>query len=107
MFDIDDKIIVVNNGQIYSSYNDWFTENSIPTTISKKFTRNRIDVGNLGTIVATGPHANSGDTLYAIENENNKVFIIGEKGIALAPDYVKKPFIITPISFEDLLKGEK
>lgn len=122
-FQIGDSVIIINKGQVYSSYNKWFdiNKNRIENSIKAKHAYNQAPKdGTTGIIVAYGPHSEPSDPnarneiLYAVEIDT-KVYIMGAKGLKLSkpaepeeiiPDSTE-PFVPYSISFEELLKGEK
>ncbi len=119
-FQIGDSVIIINKGQVYPNYNEWFdiNKNRIENSIKTKHAYSEApEEGTTGVIVAYGPHSKPNDIharneiLYAVEI-NNKVYIMGAKGLKLnAPEEIipnsTEPFVPYSISFEELLKGEK
>lgn len=122
-FQIGDSVVIVNKGQVYPTYDEWFdiNKNCIESSIKAKHAYNKAPKEKTtGIIVAYGPHSKPNnpyarnEILYAVEIDT-KVYIMGAKGLKLSrpaepeeiiPDSTE-PFVPYSISFEDLLKGEK
>lgn len=93
-FRIGEYVCVVDEGQIYSTYYDWFEENNIPVKIAARYVFNPPASYSIpkGTyeIVAKGPHCSSKEMLYAIQPLEDKcciapcIYLINHFGLASA-----------------------
>jgi hypothetical protein len=84
-FGVGEIVKVVDIGDTYSHYINWFKENGLADLL-KVFVREGIPTANKKyKVVARGRHSWNGDVLYAIEDYKTKeVYLIGEKGLELA-----------------------
>lgn len=82
---VGSTVKIINKGQIYTTYPEWFKENNC-MDIGLFYQYNVYDDNNLSEsaiIVAKGKHIdpNSGGMLYAIQDKSKKVYLFGEDGI--------------------------
>ena len=112
-------VLIVNSGQTYSDYTDWFELNGIAANIKARHAvkKHRPNYAE-GTIVAVGLHdPRHGDStqdsnyIYGVEYKN-KVYIMHSAGLELIADSAKDlealpDFKPATLSFEDLMKGVK
>lgn len=86
-FNVGDKARIINNGKMFCTYNDFFSENKICKKISQKYAYG-VDFinGEIVTILAVGKHGLNlyfNPYYYVIERNDGKVSIINEIGLEL------------------------
>ena len=86
-FKVGDIVKVVDNGELYEYYDNWFQEYNIPYEYALRYHRGRgLDVNDLAShfkIIAIHKHLNfKSENLYLIQRTDiEAVYLIGERGI--------------------------
>ena len=87
-FKVGDKVRVVNNGNRYDTYTEWFEayREHLKTEWLVKYRYNDDDVitGDICTVLYYAPHTTFHDMLYLIKHGTDYVYLIGEAGIEVA-----------------------
>lgn len=83
MFNVGDSVRITDAGALYDTYGRWI-EKYLPEKFRRKWTRGyhpRRFEGRTAIVLAKGIHERpENGMLYAIQHEN-RIFIIGERGI--------------------------
>jgi hypothetical protein len=84
-FEIGESVVVENDGANYSTYCDWFRENEVRELLGYYQYRGDLgegkEAGTEYTVVARGPHHAQSRGLYAIQDRNDRVWLISERGL--------------------------
>ena len=81
-FRIRQLVVVVDRGESYTTYIDFFKENHISSTGYKCKYNNSPLNGKTYKIIAKGIHSDITLKIYVIKNKETKqIYLIGEKGI--------------------------
>jgi hypothetical protein len=79
-FNVGDFVFVQDTGKTYTTYDDWFKIYNLG--LHKKYQRDSLPVKkNQYKVVAKGKHENQNKMLYAIQDLDGNVYLIGEKGL--------------------------
>lgn len=97
---------VTHRGAIYPGYRSFFTKNGIGHYLDK-FSSN-VDNGDTGVVLFIGPHEMDKDLMVcvvALDKDENKIILIGERGIVCIGESPMFDEEITPGDMEisDLL----
>ena len=85
-FNTGDIVRVVDNGEQYDMYSDWFDEQKKPE-LKKKYSGKCLLKGKELRVVHFGEHSYFTDTMiYACEDLKGNVYLIGERGLKKAED---------------------
>lgn len=79
-FNVGDLVFVKDAGECYTTYEQWFEKNA--PKLDKKYQYQDLPVKrNQYKVVAKSKHENHNEMLYAIQDLDGKVYLIGEKGL--------------------------
>ena len=101
MFNVGDKVIISNKGNIFSAYKQWAEKYNL--TLWKNRTFALKCEGTIGTIVCKGQHLRYNEMLYGVNITVNGVqeeIIIGEKGLSKPVGFI----LATPEEIQPELK---
>lgn len=83
---VGDDVAIVNAGELYSTYYDFFEENDLSLNIAARYAfRGEASTMFKHRVIYIGKHTKDGEDVYVIENKLNKtIYLIGGKGIVKA-----------------------
>ena len=79
---VGDKVKVVDNGECYTTYTKFFSENNINPEIAARYMYGKsASKSGYYRVLAKHEHRSKVDTVCVIEDITSRVFLISEKGI--------------------------
>ena len=87
LYKVGDNVRIVNFGQQYTTYSDWFEENNIGINFAARYSYNvSCEKDKVYTILAYGPHCFHTGMLYLIEEKDtlhSPVFLFAGEALEL------------------------
>lgn len=89
LYKVGDNVRIVDFGQQYTTYSDWFEENNIGINFAARYGYGRLcekDRNKVYTILAYGPHSFHTGMLYLIEEKRyppSPLFLFAEEALEL------------------------
>lgn len=87
LYEIGDSVRIVDFGQQYTTYSDWFEENNIGINFAVRYSYDvSCEKDKVYTILAYGPHCFHTGMLYLIEEKDtlhSPVFLFAEEALEL------------------------
>lgn len=79
---VGDMVVVVDNGQSYSTYTDWCYKN-LPFNLVKQYAYSVTPyTDTVGKVVCIAPHsANNSTKVVAIQDNKNRIYLMKESGL--------------------------
>lgn len=82
-FDIGDEVLVVNNGETYTTYKDLFIGFNAMRYVDKWDYDETPQRGLIGKVVANGRHCSFSSCFVVMIEADDKVYLIDQKGLIL------------------------
>lgn len=82
-FDIGDEVLVVNNGETYTTYKDVFMRFNAMRYVSKWDYDETPQNGTIGKVVASGMHDLFQSCFVVMIEADDKIYLVDQKGLIL------------------------